>query len=168
MTVTSLFSASIIAALLGFACSSPPSVSDRVDPLRPDPAAFKPVALAVVHRCGSLDCHGSTYRNMRLFGYGSARLDANQRPDLPITTGDDEVLADYDAVVGVEPEVFSHVIADKGAGADRLTFYRKGRGLEHHKAGTKINAGDNADKCILSWLAGSVDVASCNLATAEP
>jgi hypothetical protein len=127
----------------------------------PKGADFRPVALVFGDRCGSLDCHGSKYRNMHIVGFGGARLDPGATPDAPDTT-DAEVAYDYDAVVSVEPDITRAVAADHGADPERLTFYRKGRGDEAHKGGQRIFPGDAADKCILSWLAGAVDAKSCH------
>jgi hypothetical protein len=55
----------------------------------------------------------------------------------------------------------SDVVKSGGANPERLTFYRKARGLEEHKGGTIVQAGDPQDTCITSWLASHVDVAAC-------
>ena len=129
----------------------------------PKCADFRPVALVFSDRCGSLDCHGSKYRNMHIVGFGGSRLDPGHRPDAPDTT-DAEVGYDYDAVVSVEPDITRAVAADRGQDPGRLTFYRKGRGDEAHKGGVRIFPGEQADKCILSWLAGRVDAGVCHAA----
>jgi hypothetical protein len=126
-----------------------------------------------MRRCGSLECHGVAYRNLRLYGFEGARLPGNipvdggtrfiadPIPNAPGQSTDTEVAASYDAVVGLEPEITREVVAAKGAGSNRLTFVRKGRGDEAHKGLQRYCAGDSADRCIQSWLAGSVDVAAC-------
>jgi hypothetical protein len=135
-------------------------VDARVAPRGPE---FRPVAQVLVDRCGSLDCHGSKYRNMRLFGFGSFRVNDTHRPDSPDTT-QEETDRDYDAVVALEPDLFRQVIAEGGRGRDRLTFVRKGRGIEAHKGGARIASGDDADLCIGSWLDGAVDAERCKSA----
>jgi hypothetical protein len=55
----------------------------------------------------------------------------------------------------------SAVIADAGAHPERLTLIRKARGTEHHKGGTVIHAGDDADTCLGSWLRSALDSAAC-------
>lgn len=141
------------------ACSSPNPAS-TVSPGGPDRASFGPVARVLVKRCGSLDCHGSRYINMRLYGFASGRL--AELPDTPAETTQQEIDADYDAVVGLEPEVMRKVVAEQGQNPSRLTLVRKGRNEEHHKGGQRIVAGDNADRCLLSWLAGAVDQDACS------
>ncbi len=164
MTAVRTFALVVVLAASG--CSSP-DPSATVSPGGPDRATFGPVARVLVARCGSLDCHGSTYRNMRLYGYGASRLDPSALPDSPADTTQAEIDADYDAVVGVEPELTRRVVADQGRGAGRLTFVRKGRGEEEHKGHQRIVPGDPADRCVLSWLASAVDQDACASAIAR-
>lgn len=147
-------------------CSGP--VQSTESPAGPDEASFAPVADALVRRCGSIDCHGSRYRNMRLYGFGGTRLSPTDRPDTPTSVTAAEAQADYDSVVSLEPDVTRQVAADKGANPERLTFVRKGRGEEAHKGGAPIQVGDDADRCVLSWLSGSVDAATCKKVPTEP
>lgn len=155
-----------VVVLIATACSTA-DPNAQIDPIGPDRATFKPVGLALMQRCGSIDCHGSRYRNMRLYGFGGIRLDPNDRPDTPKTTPA-ELDADYDAVIGVEPEIMRAVALAKGAGSDRLTFIRKGRGEESHKGGNPITAGDDADVCIQSWFRGVVDADACQRVVDAP
>jgi hypothetical protein len=145
--------------------------STRIDPaVVPSGPEFRPVAQVLVDRCGSSDCHGSKYRNMRLFGLGSVRIDVTHRPDAPETT-DEESDRNYDAVVALEPDLLRQVVAEGGARPERLTFIRKARGAEAHKGGQRIVPGDAADGCVRSWLAGAVDAEGCRAAVprlAEP
>lgn len=151
----SLLSASL--AIL-FACSTPPSDA-RVVATTPDRASFPPVATLLVHRCGSLDCHGSTYRNLRLFGNEGLRLDG--RPSAQPNTTNAEYDQDFQSIVGLEPELMSAVVSQGGASPERLTLVRKARGTEAHKGGTLMKAGDIEDQCITSWLAGHTDTVGC-------
>ena len=80
----------------------------------------------------------------------------------------DEIARDFASLVGLEPEIMTEVTADKGADPERLTFYRKARGLEAHKGGTIVQAGDARDVCMTSWLAGQIDEAGCNAALGYP
>ncbi len=163
--------ASPLAAGLVVACSAP-DPDARVKPTLPDRAAFTAVAPVLVLRCGTLDCHGNEYRNMRLYGRYGRRLGtscetADGGVGAPITRPDScggstkaEIDADYDAVVSVEPEITSQVAAKK-ADPGMLTFVRKARGNEHHKGGQRITPGDDADKCVLGWLRGAPDNDAC-------
>lgn len=155
-----LVATSLAFAAAAFACSGPDgsekiTVADAVVG-----AEFRPVAIALVERCGSIDCHGSKYRNFRLYGFGSARIDPSHFPDAPETTQEEADL-DYEAVASLEPDLFRQVIAEGGARPERLTFYRKGALLEAHKGGQRLVPGDPADLCVRSWLASKVDAAAC-------
>lgn len=163
---TSLFGAFLVGAVAGPAvigCEGP-ATDERIDAaVAPRGEAFRPVAQVVVDRCGSLDCHGSRYRNMRLVGFGSSRLDPAHRPDAPETTVAEVELV-YEAIVALEPDVIRQVVAEGGSTPERLTFVRKGRGAEAHKGGQRIVPGDPADVCIRSWLASAVDEEACTSA----
>jgi hypothetical protein len=119
---------------------------------------WQPVANYLDHRCGSLDCHGDTQRNLIIYGCHGLRLDGGEPgcppPRAPQATPA-EYAATYASLVGLEPEVMNEVIANHGADPDSLTFIRKARGEEAHKGGTLIDAGDVQDQCITMWLSGS-------------
>jgi hypothetical protein len=121
---------------------------------------WHPVADYLDHRCGSLDCHGDTQRNLIIYGCHGLRLDGGvpgcPPPQAPQATPQ-EYAATYESLVGLEPEVMSQVIADHGQDPDMLTFIRKARGEEAHKGGTLIDAGDVQDECLTMWLAGNPD-----------
>lgn len=95
-------------------------------------------------------------------------------PSVPITTPDRcgystiaELEADYEAVIALEPTVMSDVVA-KRADPGMLTVVRKARGDEQHKGGKRITPGDAADRCLLGWLRGAPDSASCQAALNAP
>lgn len=150
----------MFATALVVACSAP-DTAGRVDPIGPNRDAFKIVAPMLVRRCGTIDCHGSSLRNFRLYGYGGQRLAAADRPDFPALIQPDELRFDYDAVIGIEPEIMREVVQANGAGADRLTLVRKGRNDEDHKGGQRIKPGDPADTCLLTWLSNTTNEAAC-------
>ena len=136
-------------------------------------SAFGPVADYLDHRCGSLDCHGQTSRNLRIYGCEGMRLDPKARPGCSMLLGGsnstaDEHLATYRSLVGLEPTVMSQVYDNKGEHAELLTFVRKARGLEAHKGGTLITPGDLQDICITSWLAGTTNQTACFMAIGFP
>jgi len=147
------------------ACSTPSSNGRYVESV-PDRATFPHVAQMLVHTCGSLDCHGTRYRNLRLYGDEGLRWSATDRPLTPGTTND-EVEQDYDSVIGLEPELTSQVVQQRGASPERLTLVRKGRAQEAHKGGALIQIGDDRDVCLTSWLAGATDVAKCDAAAKQ-
>jgi hypothetical protein len=158
--------------LLAVAACVTAEAGDRHIEVAPDRATFPPVSDLLDRRCGTLDCHGVSFRNLRLYGHEGLRLDpdagAASRPSsLPNTTA-----AEYDAnfasLVGLEPETMTAVVEAKGAQPERLTFIRKARGTEDHKGQQLWTEGDVADKCVTSWLAGATDTASCTTALAAP
>ena len=164
-----VLSAVLLGAACGgwlFACSTPDSAArvDPIGPLGPDRASFEYVAPVLARRCGSIDCHGSQFRNLRVYGFGGTRVDPTHRPDLPEFVTPAEATATYESVIGLEPEILRTVVSERGVGAERLSLVRKGRGDEDHKGDRRIAPGDDSDVCILSWLAGSVDVARCSTA----
>jgi hypothetical protein len=118
-------------------------------------------------RCGTLDCHGSSQRNMVLYGFEGLRLDTRTDPSEPVPlpgsqdTTLEELVADYHSVVGLEPEILTAVVQDGGARPERLTMIRKARGTESHKGNKLWDEGDDADVCITSWLASNVDKGAC-------
>lgn len=151
--------AMFVAALV-IACSSP-DTAGRVDPIGPSREDFKLVAPMLVRRCGTIDCHGSSFRNFRLYGYGGQRLAPADRPDFPPVIQPDELRYDYDAVIGLEPEIMRDVVQTNGAGFDRLTLVRKGRNEEGHKGGQPIKPDDPADTCLRTWLSNATNAAAC-------
>jgi hypothetical protein len=131
--------------------------------LAPARINFERVADAMQPHCGTLDCHGQLGRNMRLFGGRGLRLAPNTNPFDGDTTP-----VEYDAtfwsVVGLEPEALTAVLKDSGADPERLSLIRKARGHERHTGGTLMNAGDNLDQCLISWLTAKVLEAPCRAA----
>ena len=164
--LTSLAVSASAFVLVGFgvACSTPSE--GRVNSATLDPTTFEPVSGMLLYRCGSLDCHGSKYRNFRLVGFGASRLDATAKSSDSLTSPA-EVAYNYQGFVALETEKMAEVAANKGATMGELTVVRKGRGQEEHKGDTRIVVGDDADKCLVSWFAGAVDTASCKRASAK-
>lgn len=155
-----------LVSLAAVACSSP-SPDNRVVATVPDRASFPAVSDLLDHRCGSFDCHGSIFRNMRLYGHEGLRLSPNDRPSSKPNTTSAEYDENFTSIVALEPEVMSAVVSEGGAHPERLTFVRKARGTEAHKGGSLMNEGDPQDVCITSWLAGHVDPAQCQAARAS-
>jgi hypothetical protein len=162
MTIRRLIEcASLVSLLSSGACSVPPSNAQYTPQSLPDPGSFPPVAQLLVVRCGSLDCHGTPARNLRLYGSAGLRWSPSDRPLIPVCDTTDEVAQDYESVVDLEPETMSAVVAAGGANPQELTMVRKARGTEAHKGGTIWTAGDDSDTCLTSWLAGKPDEGGC-------
>jgi hypothetical protein len=142
-------------------CSIPPSDAQYTPPALPDQESFPPVAQLLVVRCGSLDCHGTPGRNLRLYGSAGLRWSPSDRPLVPLCDTQDEIAQDYESVVGLEPATMSAVVAAGGADPQQLTMVRKARGTESHKGGQIWSQGDASDTCLTSWLGGDTDAAAC-------
>ena len=156
----------LVAAAASGACSAPPTPGVYVQETEALKVPFTTgdVAPAIAWSCGTLDCHGSLARNMRIYGQYGLRMALNDTPGgMPIT--DHEIDADFRSVSGLEPEIMNQVVADGGAHPERLTLIRKARGTEHHKGGALWSEGDPQDLCVTSWLAGHTDEAGCVSAT---
>ena len=158
------FVIAVFAAVMVSACGSAPNEPDMspvaTGALMPDRASFPEVADALQPSCGTLDCHGSKARNMRLYGGRGMRLDPKgNSADDPTT--DDEYEATFRSIVYFEPNELGMVLQDRGLDPNRLTMIRKARGLERHKGGMQMLRGDPLDRCITSWLASQTDVDAC-------
>jgi hypothetical protein len=138
------------------AAALPPSTM-----VAPPRAGFEPVADALVATCGTLDCHGQTGRNLRLFGGHGLRLAKSDDPGGRATTAA-EYQASYWSTVGLEPEILDQVVRDGGKGPERLMMVRKARGEVKHKGGTLMQANDQLDRCLQLWLAGRPDSDICD------
>jgi hypothetical protein len=164
------------AACAGIAASCSPVPSDlRIGVDAPDGSEmqFGPVAEYLDERCGTLDCHGTMSRNLRIWGCEGMRLDPSDIPQCDRRMGGTgttpaEHQATYRSLVGLEPAVMSYVVETHGLHPELLTFVRKARGIESHKGGKLITPGDNQDVCITSWLTGSTNAMACGLAIGFP
>jgi hypothetical protein len=144
------------------ACASPPPDGRITQTRLPDAASFGPVAELLDVSCGSLDCHGTAFRNLRIYGSAGLRIAARDTPLVPVCDTADEATQDYLSVVGLEPEAMSQVAS--GGDASLLTMVRKARGTEAHKAGAIWSEGDDSDVCLTSWLAGRANAGACRSA----
>jgi hypothetical protein len=155
-----------LGAIVIAACSAPPD-DPRTVSVGPDRASFDAVSNFLDRRCGSLDCHGVRYRNLRVWGRDGMRLDPADSPGGNVTTPG-EIDATYRSVVRLEPELMNAVVADHGAHPERLTLLRKARGTEHHDGKALFIIGDDQDRCVTSWLSSATDTAACTRALAVP
>ncbi len=164
------------AATTGSCASSP-------DPLRPtlivgpDYKAFTGegqaagVSAFLEQRCATLDCHGQVGRPLRLYSRTGLRF---PNPDVQNTPGSsgttaEELQANYQAVIGLEPETMSKVVLDPTNNAPQtLLLVKKPRASERHKGGQIVVIGDDGDRCVTSWLSGATDFAACKTALQVP
>ena len=112
------------------------------------------VSAFMERRCGTLDCHGSTLRPMRLLGRYGLRDPGQHNVTGGAPTTAAEVNENYASVCNVEAEQMDKAAEDFGQSAEKLLVLQKARGVEGHKGGTIVTQGTPGDDCILGWLRG--------------
>lgn len=147
------------AVLLGLVCSCAPQNQAVEELYTPDRRSFPLVADTLTPSCGTLDCHGQWGRNLRLFGGRGLRLAPGDNPSDGATT-QQEYDASFRSLIGLEPERLTDVLL-YGQDPAALILVRKARGKESHKGGVQMLVGDPLDRCMTSWLSGSVHKESC-------
>ena len=135
-------------------------------------SAFRPISSVLERRCGTLDCHGSTYRPLKIYGQiGLRRPEEEDSTNVksykdyysggPEPTTEAELFDNYTSLCGLEPEILATVVAGQGL-PDSLTLVRKPRLREKHKGGLIWNQSDPGDLCLINWLTGIDDTAPCD------
>jgi hypothetical protein len=133
--------------------------------LAPDQGQFAAVSPMLERRCGTLDCHGQVGRPLRLYSGRGLRLpnDAGLGPGQGDTTAE-EITANYRAVIGLEPEQLTRVVAGVIPPRSLLLLY-KPLNLGFHKGGPAFApTGDPGEACLVTWMQGAVDPSACNRA----
>jgi hypothetical protein len=157
-----LLGASLSGASVVLSCSIPPSDARSTASALPDESTFPPVAELLSIRCGAIDCHGTTARNLRIYGSTGLRWLPSDKPFYPVCNTSEEDMQTYDSVVGLEPETMS-VVASGGNPA-LLTMVDKARGTAAHKGGQIWTTGDDSDLCLTTWLQGTPNPGDCKSA----
>jgi len=150
-----------------FKCPSRPAFTGEIPDAGP---AVASVSAFMERRCGTLDCHGSTFRPMRIFGRLGLRDPAENNVTGGKATTPTELDANYASVCNVEPEKMSQAAADFGQSAEQLLLMEKARGVEGHKGGVVVTPGSAGDDCLLGWLRGDMPAkvaTTCQKAIAE-
>ncbi|HSN97899.1 MAG TPA: hypothetical protein VLS89_06360 [Candidatus Nanopelagicales bacterium] len=149
-----------------------------------DVESFRLASAVLEARCGTLDCHGNSFRALRIYGRNGLRkpvildedggvpadsgITADQYPDYysgsTVDTTDAELFENALAICGLEPEklqAFRREAARESLPAAELarelTFFRKARLQERHKGGRLWNQSDPEDKCLLEWMTATED-----------
>ncbi len=150
------------------ACASTPSTGSLPVAELDLPTYANDVQPVVERRCGSVDCHGTLPRGLRVYGKNSLRL-ANDAGDVVGTgaTTPEEARTTYQSILGLEPEKTDVFAAKSPRTADDaydLLFLSKPLSLERHRPGASLKKGEPAERCMTSWLLGAVDAAACTAA----
>ena len=125
------------------------------------------VSLFLEVRCGALDCHGQIGRPMRIYSENGLRLGEGEGGvrDRSATTRA-ERNANYDAVIGLEPDAVADCFRTRGEYQDFQLLLKpldeSGRGVKHK--GGPVLARTNSDPgwaCLYGWLSGTLDPARC-------
>lgn len=142
---------------------------------------FRVVSQVLERRCGTIDCHGDGARPFRVYGRTGLRrpeteesyLAGGGRDFSQYVTGGTEPTSDAEvadnrlSACGVEPELMAGVVAGDEE-LDVLTLVRKPRLTESHKGGLIWQEGSSGDKCLTSWIEGTVDALSCSAELKRP
>jgi hypothetical protein len=145
------------AALLSLgACASSPDENRLTFVLTPDFDTYKTqVDAYLTRRCGSLDCHGQPGRAYRIYSREGYRLYTIQDGGLVSgqqPTQEDELRANFQALVALEPEEMTRLMARQGAEPNQILFLRKPLRLERHKGGPAMAEDDPGYRCVVAWL----------------
>ena len=164
-----------VAALALAGCSSvDPEAQITVEgpTFGPQGTAFLPISSVLERRCGTLDCHGSMYRPLKIYGQiGLRRPEPKGSTNVKSykdyysggtePTTEAELFDNYLSVIGLEPEILKASLAGKGDPGD-LTLVRKPRLREKHKGGLIWTQSNPGDLCLINWLTGDTDTAPCD------
>ena len=145
-------------------CAQTPDDQRLTEVIQPDYDSYKLyVDRYLNRRCGTLDCHGQPGRAYRIYGREGFRLytvaDGGLVSGVQPTT-EQETLANFQAIVGLEPEEMSRTMAlandperQEQEGLKRLIFIRKPLRLERHKGGPAMAEDDPGYRCVKAWFA---------------
>lgn len=137
-------------------CASSPDENRLTQVITPDFDTYVATVDAyLTRRCGSLDCHGQPGRAYRIYSREGFRLYtiqdgtlvSGQQPTQP-----EEQRANFQALVALEPEEMTRLMARQGEDPNRLLFLRKPLRLERHKGGPAMAEDDPGYRCVVAWL----------------
>lgn len=138
-------------------CAAAPDRSRATFLLLPDFPTYRDnVDPYLQRRCGTLDCHGQPGRPYRLYGFSGIR-DYAEEAGSPLVSGQQpttpgEIVANFQATIGLEPEEMSRVVARQGQRPETLIFLRKPLKIERHKGGKLMSEDDDGYRCVTAWL----------------
>jgi hypothetical protein len=127
----------------------------------PSSDGFGAVSAVLEPNCGTLDCHGAPARNLRVYGKRGLRFDGSHVTGAAVDTTPSEIEATYQSLAGLQPEMLSQLLAERGRDPQRWIVITKARGLENHIGKDRLPAGTPGDRCLVSWASGTLDQAAC-------
>jgi hypothetical protein len=145
-----------LAVSSAMSCASTPDKDRFTEILAPDFDTYvQNVDAYLTRRCGSLDCHGQPGRAYRVYSREGYRLYtiqdgglvSGQQPTQP-----EEQRANYQALVALEPEEMTRLMARQGENPNLLLFLRKPLKIERHKGGPAMAEDDPGYRCVIAWL----------------
>lgn len=148
------------ALLASTGCGASPDENRATVLLEPDFETYKQHVDGYLNRrCGTLDCHGQPGRAYRVYGQRGLRLydyfaeegGGSLVSGVEATT-EAEQRANYQAILGLEPEEMNRVVATQGEDPNKLLFLRKPLLIERHKGGQAMAKDDPGYRCVLAWL----------------
>lgn len=169
-----------VALLLASACAAlacGPSRGERFERIatstRGAPGTFRTAGVSAVleRRCGSIDCHGAESRNMRIYSGQGLRLPLDGSVSGGGDTTLDEITANYQSMMDLEPEATNTFLAS-GGDPNQLLIVKKPLALERHKGGQVMRKGDDTERCLTTWLSATpldpIDTNACTAAQVYP
>ena len=152
----SALSVGVVALAATLSCASSPEKDRVTDVILPDFDTYvQSVDAYLTRRCGSLDCHGQAGRAYRVYSREGFRLYTIQDGGLVSgqqATQPEEQRANFQALVALEPEEMSRLMARQGENPNQLLFLRKPLKLERHKGGAAMAEDDPGYRCVTAWL----------------
>jgi hypothetical protein len=194
ISLATSFAASIgsiaFAALTIAACVGLPDTSAKTVTTGPSLAFYTAnVDEYLGRRCGTLDCHGQVGRPLRLYNQLGLRMDADDSGVVSGMLGTDghgantsgttaaEQLANYEAVIALQPEVMNNVVNNHADPQSLLLLLKPLLKIPHQGGLQMTNEMDPGYECVESWLttdpdapldAPSFNTGACTAAAAIP
>ena len=147
---------SIIGLVAVVSCASAPDENRLTQVIVPDFDTYvSTVDAYLTRRCGTLDCHGQPGRAYRIYSREGFRLYTIQDGSLVSgqqPTAPEEQRANFQALVALEPEEMTRLMARQGENPNQLMFLRKPLKIERHKGGPSMAEDDPGYRCVIAWL----------------
>ena len=147
---------SIVGLVAVVSCASAPDENRLTQVIVPDLDTYvSTVDAYLTRRCGSLDCHGQPGRAYRIYSREGFRLYTILDGSLVSgqqSTAPEEQLANFQALVSLEPEEMTRLMARQGENPNQLMFLRKPLRIERHKGGPSMAEDDPGYRCVVAWL----------------